>query len=343
MNNYKGMEGAKMVDLKNKSFLTLKDFSKEEIEYFIDLAAKLKMDKKAGTEVQKLKGKNIVLIFEKDSTRTRCSFEVGAKDQGAHTTYIGAEGSQISKKESIKDTARVLGKMFDGIEFRGYDQKVVEELAEYSKVPVWNGLTDIDHPTQVLADFLTLKEHINKPLNEIKIVYLGDGRNNTANSLMIGASKVGMDFRIAAPSNLQPEKELLKECEKFAEKSGGKITITSDVDKAVLDADVLYTDIWVSMGEKENIWKERIETLLPYQINMELIKKTGNKNVKFMHCLPAFHDFKTETVQELYSKYGIEPFEVTDEVFEGEHSIVFDEAENRLHTIKAVMVATLGE
>ncbi len=344
MNNYKGMEGVNMVDLKNKSFLTLKDFSKEEIEYFIDLAAKLKMDKKAGKEVQKLKGKNIVLIFEKDSTRTRCSFEVGAKDQGAHTTYIGAEGSQISKKESIKDTARVLGKMFDGIEFRGYEQKVVEELAEYSKVPVWNGLTDIDHPTQVLADFLTLKEHINKPLNEIKLVYLGDGRNNTANSLMIGASKVGMDFRIAAPENLQPDNELVEECKKFGEKSGGKITITSDIDKAVLDADVLYTDIWVSMGEEEeDVWKKRIETLLPYQINMELIKKTGNKNVKFMHCLPAFHDFKTETVQKLYAKYGIEPFEVTDEVFEGEHSIVFDEAENRLHTIKAVMVATLGE
>lgn len=331
-----------MIDLKNKSFLTLKDFSKEEIEYFVDLAAKLKWDKKAGKEVQKLKGKNIVLIFEKDSTRTRCSFEVAANDQGAHTTYIGAEGSQISKKESIKDTARVLGRMFDGIEFRGYEQKVVEDLAEYSKVPVWNGLTDIDHPTQVLADFLTLKEHTNKPLNQMKLTYLGDGRNNTANSLMIGASKVGMDLRIAAPESLQPQKELVELCKKYAEESGGKITITSDVDKAVLGVDALYTDIWVSMGEDENVWKKRIEMLLPYQINMSLIKKTGNKNVKFMHCLPSFHDFKTETVQVLYKKYGIEPFEVTDEVFESEHSVVFDEAENRMHTIKAVMVATLS-
>lgn len=331
-----------MVNLKNKSFLTLKDFTKEEIEYFIDLAAKLKADKKAGKEEQKLKGKNIVLIFEKDSTRTRCSFEVAANDQGAHTTYIGAEGSQISKKESIKDTARVLGRMFDGIEFRGYEQKVVEELAEYSKIPVWNGLTDIDHPTQVLADFLTLKEHTNKPLNEIKLVYLGDGRNNTANSLMIGASKVGMELVIAAPEKLQPNKELVEECMNFAKESGAKITITSDVDKAVLGADAVYTDIWVSMGEEEAVWKERIEMLIPYQINRMLLDKTCNKNVKFMHCLPSFHDLKTETVQILYKKYGIEPFEVTDDVFESQNSVVFDEAENRMHTIKAVMVATLG-
>ncbi|SMC27221.1 ornithine carbamoyltransferase [Clostridium acidisoli DSM 12555] len=331
-----------MVNLKNKSFLTLKDFTKEEIEYFIDLAGKLKADKKAGKEEQKLKGKNIVLIFEKDSTRTRCSFEVAANDQGAHTTYIGAEGSQISKKESIKDTARVLGRMFDGIEFRGYEQKVVEELAEYSKIPVWNGLTDIDHPTQVLADFLTLKEHTNKPLNEIKLVYLGDGRNNTANSLMIGASKVGMEFVIAAPDKLQPDKELVEECMNFAKESGAKITITSDVDKAVLGADAVYTDIWVSMGEEEAVWKERIEMLIPYQINRTLLDKTCNKNVKFMHCLPSFHDLKTETVQILYKKYGIEPFEVTDDVFESQNSVVFDEAENRMHTIKAVMVATLG-
>lgn len=331
-----------MVNLKNKSFLTLKDFTKEEIEYFIDLATKLKADKKAGKEEQKLKGKNIVLIFEKDSTRTRCSFEVAANDQGAHTTYIGAEGSQISKKESIKDTARVLGRMFDGIEFRGYEQKVVEELAEYSKIPVWNGLTDIDHPTQVLADFLTLKEHTNKPLNEIKLVYLGDGRNNTANSLMIGASKVGMELVIAAPEKLQPNKELVEECMNFAKESGAKITITSDVDKAVLGADAVYTDIWVSMGEEEAVWKERIEMLIPYQINRTLLDKTCNKNVKFMHCLPSFHDLKTETVQILYKKYGIEPFEVTDDVFESPNSVVFDEAENRMHTIKAVMVATLG-
>lgn len=332
-----------MVNLNKKSFLTLKDFTKEEIEYFIDLAAKLKSDKKAGKEEQKLKGKNIVLIFEKDSTRTRCSFEVAANDQGAHTTYIGAEGSQISTKESIKDTARVLGRMFDGIEFRGYDQKVVEELAEYSKVPVWNGLTDIDHPTQVLADFLTLKEHTKKEFSNTKLVYLGDGRNNTANALLIGASKVGMEFVIAAPFKLQPEEKLVKECMEFAKESGAKITVTSNVEEAVAGADAVYTDIWVSMGEDEAVWKERIEMLIPYQINKELLKKTGNSNVKFMHCLPSFHDLKTETVQTLYKKYGIEPYEVTDDVFESENSIVFDEAENRMHTIKAVMVATLGE
>jgi ornithine carbamoyltransferase len=342
MNNYKA-EGDIMVNLKGKSFLTLKDFSKEEIEYFIDLATKLKADKKAGKEEQKLKGKNIVLIFEKDSTRTRCAFEVAANDQGAHTTYIGAEGSQISKKESIKDTARVLGRMFDGIEFRGYNQNDVEELSEYSKIPVWNGLTDIDHPTQVLADFLTVKEHINKPLNEIKLVYLGDGRNNTANALMIGASKVGMNFVIAAPEKLQPKKELVEECMNFAKESGSQITITSDIDKAVLGADAVYTDIWVSMGEDEEVWKERIEMLIPYQINKDLLSRTGNSNVKVMHCLPSFHDLKTEMVQILYSKYGIKPYEVTDDVFESENSIVFDEAENRMHTIKAVMVATLGE
>lgn len=332
-----------MVNLKNKSFLTLKDFTKEEIEYFVKLAAKLKADKKAGKEEQKLKGKNIVLLFEKDSTRTRCSFEVGAHDQGAHVTYIGAEGSQISKKESIKDTARVLGRMFDGIEFRGYEQKTVEDLAKYSKIPVWNGLTDIDHPTQVLADFLTLNEHVNKDLSDVKLVYCGDGRNNTANSLMIGASKIGMNLVIASPEKLYPDKNLVKECMDFAEESGASITITSDIDNAVKGADALYTDIWVSMGEDENVWKERIDLLMPYQINSELLKKTGNSDVKVMHCLPAFHDFETETVQVLYKKFGIKPYEVTDEVFESEHSIVFDEAENRMHTIKAVMVATLGE
>lgn len=332
-----------MVNIKNKSFLTLKDFTKEEIEYLVELAAKLKADKKAGKEEQKMKGKNIVLLFEKDSTRTRCSFEVGAHDQGAHVTYIGAEGSQISKKESIKDTARVLGRMFDGIEFRGYKQKTVEDLAKYSKIPVWNGLTDIDHPTQVLADFLTLNEHVDKDLGDIKMVYCGDGRNNTANSLMIGASKVGMDLVIAAPEKLYPDEELVKECMAFAEKSGSKITITSDIDNAVKGADALYTDIWVSMGEDENVWKERIDLLMPYQINLELLKKTGNSDVKVMHCLPSFHDFETETVQVLYEKFGVKPYEVTDEVFESENSVVFDEAENRMHTIKAVMVATLGE
>lgn len=332
-----------MINLKNRNLLTIMDFSPKEIDFLLDLAANLKAQKYAGTEKKQLKGKNIALLFEKDSTRTRCSFEVGAHDQGAHVTYLGATGTPIGNKESIKDTARVLGRMFDGIEYRGFAQKNVEQLAKYAGVPVWNGLTDEDHPTQVLADLLTIKEHLKKPLKKITLVYCGDGRNNTCNALMIGASKMGMNFKIAAPKKLFPSDELLNKCKLVAKETGAKITVTDNVDEAVLDADVLYTDIWVSMGEDDEVWKERLEILYPYQINMELIKKTNNKNVKFMHCLPSFHDLNTIDSKFVYDKFGIEPFEVTDEVFESEHSIVFDEAENRMHTIKAVMVATLAD
>lgn len=330
-----------MINLKGKSLLTLMDYTKEEIIWLLELAAQLKRDKKEGTEWQRLVGKNIALIFEKDSTRTRCAFEVAAYDQGANVTYLGPSGSQIGKKESIKDTARVLGRMYNGIEYRGYAQETVEILAKYSGVPVWNGLTDEDHPTQVLADFLTIMEHINKPLEEITLVYIGDGRNNVANALMIGASKVGMNFRIVSPKELFPTEELVNKCRESAAKSGAAITITNDVDSGVKDADVLYTDVWVSMGEPEEVWKERLELLKEYRVDMDLIKKTGNKNVKFMHCLPAFHDLGTDIGKKIYEKYGAECLEVTDEVFESKYSIVFDEAENRMHTIKAVMVATL--
>jgi ornithine carbamoyltransferase len=331
-----------MFNLKNRSFLTLMDFSQKEIKFMLDLASELKTAKYIGNESKKLQGKNIALIFEKDSTRTRCAFEVAAYDQGAHVTYLGPSGSQLGKKESVKDTARVLGRMYDGIEYRGFEQTKVETLAKYSGVPVWNGLTNEDHPTQVLADFLTIKEHFNKPLNEIKFVYAGDGRNNMANALMIGSSKMGIDFRIAAPESLFPEEELLIKCEAEAAKSGGKITITSNVDEAVKDADVIYTDVWVSMGEPDEVWKERIDLLMPYQVNMDMIKKTGNPSVKFMHCLPAFHDLETKVGKDIYEKFGIDSIEVTNEVFESDFSIVFDEAENRMHTIKAVIVATLG-
>jgi ornithine carbamoyltransferase len=332
-----------MVSLKNKSFLTLLDYTQEEIDYLLKLAKKLKEDKYKGSEKQYLKGKNVALIFEKDSTRTRCSFEISAHDQGAHAVYIGSVGSPIGKKESIKDSARVLGRMFDGIEYRGFEQENVEILAKYSGVPVWNGLTDTDHPTQTLANFLTIQEKVKKPLNEVKLVYCGDGRNNVANALMIGAAKMGMDFVIAAPKKLFPASELVEKCINVAKETGASITITDNVDEAVLNADVLYNDIWVSMGEDDEIWKERLSILMPYQINMELIKKTKNPNVKFTHCLPSFHDLNTEDAKWVYDKFGIEPFEVTDEVFESEYSMVFDEAENRLHTIKAVMVATLGD
>ncbi|KHD35398.1 ornithine carbamoyltransferase [Clostridium acetobutylicum] len=329
--------------LKNRNFLSLMDFTPQDINYMLDLAKKLKEDKKNGLEEQYLKKKNIALIFEKDSTRTRCSFEVAAHDQGAHAVYIGSTGSQISKKESIKDTARVLGRMFDAIEYRGYGQEVVEILAEHSNVPVWNGLTDEEHPTQVIANFMTLKEKFNKPLNEIKFVYCGDARNNVSNALMIGAAKMGMDFRIAAPKSLFPSSELVKKCMDIAELTGGKITLSDEVDEAVFGADVLYTDVWVSMGEDREVWKERLKMLKPYQINMEMISKTKNPNVKFMHCLPAFHDFSTDAAKEIYDEFNEIPFEVTDEVFESDYSLAFDEAENRLHSIKAIMVATLGD
>ncbi|AZV55898.1 ornithine carbamoyltransferase [Clostridium sp. AWRP] len=330
-------------NLRNRSFLTLMDFSQKEINFMLDLARDLKRAKYLGNEEQKLKGKNVVLLFEKDSTRTRCSFQVAAQDQGAHVTYLGPTGSQMGKKESAADTARVLGKMFDGIEYRGYAQETVEDLAKYSGVPVWNGLTDADHPTQVLADFLTASEHLNKPYDKMTFVYSGDGRNNVANALMIGASKMGMDFRIVTPKELFPKEELVNKCKEEAAKSGAKITITDDVAKGVKGADVLYTDVWVSMGEPDEVWEQRIKLLKPYQINMDMIKMTGNEKVIFEHCLPAFHDLKTKVGKQIHDKFGLNEMEVTDEVFESKYSVVFDEAENRMHTIKAVMVATLGD
>ncbi|AYD39122.1 ornithine carbamoyltransferase [Clostridium fermenticellae] len=331
-----------MFNLKNRNFLTLMDYTKKEIDFLIELSKDLKIAKYTGTEKKNLNGKNIVLLFEKLSTRTRCSFEVAAKDQGANVTYIGPNsGSQMGKKESIKDTARVLGRMYDGIEYRGYGQNIVETLAKYSGIPVWNGLTDEDHPTQVLADFLTMKEHLDKSWNEMKFAYAGDGRNNMANALMIGASKMGMDFRIISPEELFPDKELTRKCSDIAEESGAKINITSNINEGVKDVDVIYTDVWVSMGEDESEWEKRINILKPYQVNMNMIKASGNPNVKFFHCLPAFHDLNTEVGRRIYDKYGIKCMEVTDEVFESKYSLVFDEAENRMHTIKAIMVATL--
>jgi ornithine carbamoyltransferase len=329
-------------NLHNRHFLKLLDFTPEEIKYLLDLAAKLKEAKRKGTEKQHLKGKNIALIFEKASTRTRCAFEVAAYDQGAHVTYLGPTGSQIGQKETMKDTARVLGGMYDGIEYRGYGQAVVEELAEYAGVPVWNGLTNEFHPTQILADFLTMLEHSDKPLNKMVFCYLGDARYNMGNSLMVGSAKMGIDFRIAAPKACQPAEELVAKCRAIAKETGAKITITDNVDKAVKGADFLYTDVWVSMGEPDSVWEERISLLKPYQVNMKVIEKTGNPEVKFLHCLPAFHNRKTKVGEEIFLKFGLDGMEVTEDVFESEHSIVFDEAENRLHTIKAVMVATLG-
>ena len=289
-----------------------------------------------------LKGKNIALIFEKASTRTRCAFEVAAFDQGAHVTYLGPSGSQIGQKESMKDTARVLGRMYDGIEYRGFGQNIVEELGKYAGVPVWNGLTNEFHPTQILADFLTMKEHCDKPLSQIKFCYLGDARNNMGNSLMVGAAKLGMDFRAAAPKECQPSENLQNQCKEIAQQTGAKITITENVEEAVKDCDFLYTDVWVSMGEPDHVWEERIQLLKPYQINSKTMELTQNKNVKFLHCLPAFHNRDTKVGEEIYQKFGIESMEVTEEVFESEASVVFDQAENRLHTIKAVMVATLS-
>ena len=330
-------------NLRNRSFLKLLDFTPKEIQYLLDLSAALKQAKYAGTEQQMLKGKNVVLLFEKDSTRTRCAFEVAALDQGAGVTYLGPSGSQMGKKESMKDTARVLGRMYDGIEYRGYEQVIVETLAAYAGVPVWNGLTNEFHPTQILADFLTMMEHSDKPLNKVAFCYLGDARNNMGNSLMVGAAKMGMDFRAAAPKSCQPSAELVAKCEEIAKETGAKITITDDVATAVKGVDFLYTDVWVSMGEPEEVWKERIQLLKPYQVNMDVVKKTGNPNVKFMHCLPAFHNLETAVGRDIHAKFGLEAMEVTEDVFESPMSIVFDEAENRLHTIKAVMVATLGD
>jgi len=331
------------IDLKNRNFLKLLDFTPEEIAYLLDLSGKLKKDKYDAKEKKHLTGKNIALIFEKASTRTRCAFEVACYDQGAHVTYLGPTGSQIGQKESMKDTARVLGGMYDGIEYRGYGQDIVEELGKYAGVPVWNGLTNEFHPTQILADFLTMIEHSDKPLNKISYCYLGDARYNMGNSLMVGAAKMGMDFRSAAPKEYQPSAELVSICREIAKKTGARITITDNVDEAVKGVDFLYTDVWVSMGEPDSVWEERIRLLKPYQINSEVIRKTGNPNVKFLHCLPAFHNRDTKVGEEIFKKYGLDGMEVTEDVFESERSIVFDEAENRMHTIKAVMVATLGE
>ncbi len=329
-------------NLKNKHFLKLLDFTPKEIKFLLELSADLKKAKYAGTETQKLQGKNIALIFEKSSTRTRCAFEVAAYDQGAHVTYLGPSGSQIGQKESMADTARVLGRMYDGIEYRGFGQSVVEELAKHAGVPVWNGLTDEYHPTQILADFLTMMEHTDKPLHQVSFAYLGDARNNMANSLMVGAAKMGMDVRIIGPKSLQPEQELVKQCEKIAAETGAKITVTDDAEKGVKSCDFLYTDVWVSMGEPDSVWAERIELLKPYQVNKQLMQATQNEKCKFMHCLPAFHNKETTIGEEIYNKFGLNGMEVTEDVFESSASIVFDEAENRMHTIKAVMVATLG-
>ncbi len=329
-------------NLRNRHFLTLMDFSTQEINFLLELSLQLKKAKYAGIEQPRLTGKNIALIFEKDSTRTRCAFEVAALDQGAHVTYLGPTGSQMGKKESIADTARVLGRMYDGIEYRGYGQEIVEELARYAGVPVWNGLTDQDHPTQVLADFLTAIEHLNKPLHEMVFVYVGDGRNNVANALMIGAAKTGMDFRIVSPKELFPDAKLLKKCKDVVKEVGASITITDDIAEGVKNADVIYTDVWVSMGEPESVWESRIKLLKPFQVNKAMMKKTGKPGTLFMHCLPSFHDLKTAIGKQIHEKYGLTAMEVTDEVFESPNSVVFDEAENRMHTIKAVMVATLG-
>ena len=327
--------------LKGRSFLKLLDFTTEELQYLLNLAKKLKEDKKNKTEEKKLTGKNIALIFEKTSTRTRCAFEVAAYDQGANVTYIGPSTSQMNDKESIEDTAKVLGRFYDGIEYRGYGQNLVEALAEYSGVPVWNGLTTEFHPTQVLADFLTILEK-KGTLKGIKFAYLGDGKNNMASSLMIGAAKFGMDFTIAAPKEYFPDKELAEAALKLAEENGGRVSFTDDRIGGVKDADVIYTDVWVSMGESYDVWEERINRLSYYQVNSELVKH-AKEDYLFMHCLPAFHDLNTKVAQEIEKKYGIKEMEVTDEVFRSKNSVVFDEAENRMHTIKAVMVATLGD
>ena len=329
-------------NLRNRSFLKELDFTPEELKFLLKLSAELKAAKYGGYEQPRLAGKNIALIFEKTSTRTRCAFEVAAYDQGAHVTYLGPEGSQIGHKESMKDTARVLGRMYDGIEYRGFAQETVEILAQYSGVPVWNGLTDLFHPTQTLADVLTMIEHSDKPLGQIAYCYLGDARNNMGNSLMVMGCKLGMDVRLCAPKSLWPMEELVQTCRGIAAQTGARLTLTESVEKGVKGVDFLYTDVWVSMGEPKQVWDERIKLLRPYQINMELVARTGNPKVKFMHCLPSFHNRQTRIGEEIYQKSGLDGLEATDDVFESEHSIVFDQAENRMHTIKAVMVATLG-
>ena len=335
------MTAEKTITLKGRNFLTLKDFTSEEIVYFLDLAARLKAAKKKGQAMRFFEGKNIALIFEKTSTRTRCSFEVAAHDLGMGVTYLDPSGSQIGKKESIRDTARVLGRMYEGIEYRGYGQEIVEELAKYAGVPVWNGLTNEYHPTQMLADLLTIREHLGE-LKGVKLVYMGDARYNMGNSLMIGCAKMGMHFTACTAKEYFPNEELVKQCQEYAKISGGTITLTEDVQNGAKDADVIYTDVWVSMGEPDEVWEERIRTLKPYQVNKRVMELAGEKAI-FMHCLPAFHDLNTTIGRQIYEKYGMTEMEVTDEVFESAQSVVFDEAENRMHTIKAVIVATLGD
>jgi len=332
-----------MIDLRGKHFLKDLDFSKEELLYLLDLSKTLKAEKKARRERHRLAGRNIALIFEKTSTRTRCAFEVAAYDQGASVTYLGPSGSQIGHKETMKDTARVLGRMYDAIEYRGYAQATCEELAAHAGVPVYNGLTDEFHPTQILADVLTMIEHSTKPLERISYCYLGDARNNMGNSLLAGGAILGMDVRLAAPKSCWPEQPLIDQCNAIAKQSGARITITEDVAEGVKNADFLYTDVWVSMGEPESKWDERIRIMKPYQVNRRCMELTGNPDVKFLHCLPAFHNRDTKVGAEIFAKYGLDGVEVSEEVFESPASIVFDQAENRLHTIKAVLVATLGD
>jgi len=330
------------LNLTARSFVKLLDFTPREIQYLLDLSRDVKRAKYDGSEQQRLKGKNVALIFEKTSTRTRCAFEVAAFDQGAQVTYMGG-GSQMGHKESVKDTARVLGRMYDGIEFRGYRQTDVEQLAEYSGVPVWNGLTDEFHPTQILADVLTMFEYgRGKQLHEIKFAYLGDARNNMGNSLLVGAAKLGMDIRMVAPKKFWPADELTATCREIAKQSGARITMTENVDEGVKDVDFLYTDVWVSMGEAKEAWAERVALMKPYQINLDVVAKTGNPDVKFMHCLPAFHNNETTVGKEIEEQFGMNGLEVNDDVFESEYNISFEQAENRLHTIKAIMVATMG-
>ncbi|MCV2892090.1 ornithine carbamoyltransferase [Lentibacter sp. XHP0401] len=329
-------------NLKNRHFLTLRDYTPREIGFLLKLAADLKTAKYAGTEVPRLQGKDIALIFEKNSTRTRVGFEVAAYDQGARVTYLGPTGSHIGHKESVKDTARVLGRIYDAIEYRGFGQKVVQQLADYSGVPVYNGLTDEFHPTQILADFLTMQEHVEKPLHEVAYAFLGDAGNNMGDSLLIGGAKMGMDVRLCAPKACWPDAAIREEAQAIADQTGARIMITEDVDAAVKGVDFVYTDVWVSMGEPKEKWSERIKLLMPYQVNADLMAKTSNPRAKFMHCLPAFHNTETSVGAEMKEHFGIDSMEVTEDVFESEASIVFDQAENRMHTIKAVLVATLG-
>ncbi|HET6850130.1 MAG TPA: ornithine carbamoyltransferase [Gaiellales bacterium] len=330
------------VDLHGRHFLTFADYSSAELEYLLDLAAELKAAKREGREEQRLRGKEIALIFEKDSTRTRCAFEVAAYDQGAHVTFIGPSGSHMGHKETVKDTARVLGRMYDAIEYRGFAENVADDLAAHAGVPVYNGLTDEWHPTQILADFLTMREHSSKQLSDVAFCYLGDARFNMADTYLVGGAKFGMDVRIASPRSLWPSDEVLDSAREVAESTGATITVTEHVEQALAGCDFVATDVWVSMGEPDEVWRERIALLKPYQVNADVMRMTGNPDAKFMHCLPAFHNTETEVGKEIFEKYGLDALEVTEEVFESPASIVWDEAENRMHTIKAVMVATIG-